>query len=240
MGSQTAPAAAVVDAPAARVEHVSKLYRRGVVEVWALRDASLSVQEGEFVAVMGPSGSGKSTLLHLVAALDVPTGGSVWVKGQCVSAMKDDDATAFRRKHIGFVYQTFNFFADLTLEENVGVPLILDGRREADVRERVRFGLEQLGLYDRRRHMPAELSGGELQRAAIARALVPEPAIVLADEPTGNLDSYAGERVLIDLRRAIERTRRTVVLVTHDAKAAAYADRIERLRDGTFTPRAHP
>jgi putative ABC transport system ATP-binding protein len=220
--------------PAVVAQHLSKVYQRGKVAVHALRDASLSVAEGEFVAVVGPSGAGKSTLLHLIAGLDLPSAGTVAVKGRLVSAMSDDEATVFRRQHIGYIFQNFNFLPDLTVEENVGVPLILDGRAETDIRERVTRALEQMGLYERRHHLSSELSGGELQRAAIARALVAEPAVLLADEPTGNLDSLAGERVLLDMRRAADEVARTIILITHDPKAAAYADRIEHLLDGTF------
>jgi len=220
--------------PAVAAENVAKVYRAGRVEVWALRDASLSVAPGEFVAVMGPSGSGKSTLLTLIAGLDVPTSGTISVHGQRVSSMSDDTVCAFRRRHIGVIFQAFNFFPDLTLEENVGVPLMLDGCPPAEVEQRVREALEQLDLGERLKHLPAEVSGGELQRAAIARALVASPTVLLADEPTGNLDSAAGERVLMEIRRTVDEMGRSVILVTHDPKAAAYADRIERLLDGRF------
>jgi putative ABC transport system ATP-binding protein len=183
---------------------------------------------------MGPSGSGKSTLLTLIAGLDVPTAGTIHVRGACVSAMTDDDATLFRRRHIGMIYQHFNLFPDLTLEENVAVPLMLEGRSGAEVAERVRRSLERVGLDGRRDHLPTEVSGGELQRAAIARALVNDPALVIADQPTGNLDSATGTRVLEHLRRAVDEDARTIVLVTHDPVAAGYADRIARLRDGAF------
>jgi putative ABC transport system ATP-binding protein len=215
-------------------ERVSKTYLRGRLEVSALIEASLTIRAGEFVAIMGPSGAGKSTLLNLIAGLDVPTSGTIHVRGQCVSAMSDDEATAFRRQNIGFIYQNFNLFPDLTLAENVGIPLLLDGRGQAEIGESVSRALEDVGLYDRREHFPTEISGGELQRVGIARALVCEPAILLADEPTGNLDSATGERLLLDIRRAVDVKHQTVVLVTHDAKAAAYADRIARLRDGCF------
>jgi ABC-type lipoprotein export system ATPase subunit len=226
--------ARIAPEPAVAVDNVAKAYRTGRLEVWALRGASLSVAPGEFVAVMGPSGSGKSTLLTLIAGLDVPTNGTVHVHGQCVSALSDDALAAFRRRHIGFIFQAFNFFPDLTIEENVGVPLMLDGCAPSELRQRVVEALQQLDLYERRSHLPAEVSGGELQRAAIARALVAAPAVLLADEPTGNLDSAAGERVMIDIRRTVDEMGRSVILVTHDAKAAAYADRIERLLDGRF------
>jgi putative ABC transport system ATP-binding protein len=229
----------VVPDLAVRVNRVSKTFHNGRVAVRALVNASLSVRGGEFVAVMGPSGSGKSTLLHLIAGLDVPTDGTIHVRGRCVSALNDTAVTVFRRQNIGLIYQNFKFLPDLTIEENVGLPLMLDGRRRADIAERVERVLEQVDMNERRHHTPGEVSGGELQRAAIARALVADPAVLLADEPTGNLDSVSGERVLLDMRRAVDELRRTVILVTHDSKAAAYADRIERLLDGSFVDGAH-
>jgi len=183
---------------------------------------------------MGPSGSGKSTLLNVIAGLDVPTSGTIHVRGACISTMTDDEATAFRRRHIGMIYQHFNLFPDLTLEENVAVPLMLEGRSGAEVDALVRQALERVGLGARRDHLPTEVSGGEAQRAAIARALVNEPGLVLADEPTGNLDSATGLRVLEHLRRVVDEERRTILLVTHDPVAAGYAHRIARLRDGAF------
>ncbi len=220
--------------PAVLVDRVAKIYQRGRFDVHALREASLTVRDGEFVAIMGPSGSGKSTLLQLIAGLDVPTGGTIDVKGQRVSAMNDDQATAFRRTHVGFVYQSFNLLPDLTIEENVGVPLMLDGRDPAEIRTRVAAALEQVGLEDRKEHLPAEVSGGELQRASLARAFVTEPVLLLADEPTGNLDSVSGDQVMLQMRETCDELGRTIVLVTHDARAAAYADRIARLLDGRF------
>lgn len=200
----------------------------------ALAAASLTVANGEFVSVMGPSGSGKSTLLGLIAGLDVPSSGSIHVRGRCVSSMSDDEATVFRRQHVGFVFQRFSLLPDLTIEENVGAALMLDGRGDAEIQACVEEALRQVALWERRRHLPAEVSGGELQRAAIARALVAEPAVILADEPTGNLDSATGERVLLDMRRTVDEYGRTILLVTHDPIAAAYADRTVHLRDGTF------
>ena len=219
---------------AVALDRVTKTYATERLELRALAGASLRVSDGEFVAVMGPSGSGKSTLLNLIAGLDVPTSGTIHVRGQCISSMSDDDATAFRRQFIGFIYQRFNFLPDLTVEENVGLPLLLNGCRGGEVQRRVAEVLDQLGLGNRCDHLPSEISGGELQRAAIARALVAAPAVLLADEPTGNLDSAAGERVLLDMRKTVDDMGRTVILVTHDSKAAAYADRIERLLDGRF------
>lgn len=225
---QVAPGSTLV------IDRVSKSYSHGRVEIRALADASLTVANGEFVAIMGPSGSGKSTLLGLIAGLDVPTSGTIYVRGACISSMADDEATAFRRRHIGMIYQHFNLFPDLTIEENVAVPLLLEGRSSGDITPRVQHALERVGLYERRDHLPTEVSGGEVQRAAIARALVTEPAIILADEPTGNLDSTTGARILADMRRAADEERRTIVLVTHDPVAAGYADRTARLRDGAF------
>jgi putative ABC transport system ATP-binding protein len=228
------PAEELTPPPAVVVEAVGKTYRRGRIDVVALHDVCLRVAAGEFVALMGPSGSGKSTLLNLIAGLDVPTTGRILVGGACLGGMNDDALTEFRRRRIGFVHQRFMFLPDLTIEENVAIPLVLDGRAPADTGARVAAVLEHVGLGGRRAHLPTEVSGGELQRAAIARALVAEPTVLLADEPTGNLDSYAGERVLLDLRRTVDELGRAIVLVTHDAKAAAFADRTERLVDGTF------
>ncbi len=228
------PASRSTPPPAVLAEHVHKTHLRGRIAVHALVDASLAVADGEFVAIMGPSGSGKSTLLNLIAGLDVPIAGTIRVRDRCISTMSDDEATAFRCRHIGIIYQDFNLFPDLTIDENVSVPLLLAGRSRKEIRERVAAVLDHVGITDRARHFPAEVSGGELQRAAIARALVAEPAIMLADEPTGNLDSVTAERIMTEIRRAVDEQHRTVLMVTHDPRAAAYADRIARLRDGAF------
>jgi putative ABC transport system ATP-binding protein len=220
--------------PAVAIADVAKTYLHGATEIRALAGASLAIRDGELLAIMGPSGSGKSTLLGLIAGLDVPTRGTIHVRGACVSAMSDDEATVFRRRHVGLIYQHFNLFPDLTLEENVAVPLLLEGRSAREVTESVRRALDRVGLDGRRDHVPTEVSGGEVQRAAIARAFVANPAVILADEPTGNLDSATGARILADMRRAVDEERRTIVLVTHDPVAAGYADRIARLRDGVF------
>ena len=218
--------------PAVVVDRVAKTYWRGRVETPALVDVSLTVAPGEFVAVTGPSGAGKSTLLQLVAGLDRPTSGRIDVNGRCVSAMGDDEATEFRRREIGVVYQTFRLLPDLSIEENVGVPLMLDGRPARDIRERVGRALERLGLWERRHHMPTEVSGGELQRAAIARALVMEPTVLLADEPTGNLDSATGDEIMDILHDLNKKEGTTIVMVTHDERFARRTDRIVRLFDG--------
>src|SRR3989440_3441405 len=214
------------------LENVAKAYRQGTSPVQALAGASLDVAKGEFLSLMGASGSGKSTMLHLIGGLDVPDSGSIRVGGQELSRLSDDALTIFRRRHIGFVFQFFNLLPTLTAEENVALPLLLDGKSMREVRPRVAAMLERVGLEGRRSHMPDALSGGEMQRVAIARALVIEPMILLADEPTGNLDSKTGEEILELIKETAEQTRQTVVIVTHDARAAAYGDRIITLKDG--------
>jgi putative ABC transport system ATP-binding protein len=213
---------------------VTKTFAQGGREVVAVSDLTLDIASGEFLAVVGPSGSGKSTLLHLAGGLDLPTAGRVEVAGVATSHMSDDELTGLRRRRIGFVFQFFNLLPALTVEENVALPLLLDGARLPTVRDRVRAMIDAVELTARREHRPAELSGGEMQRAAIARALVTDPEIVLADEPTGNLDSRTGEEVLRLLRALTAEggRSRTVVLVTHDPAAAARGDRRVTLRDG--------
>ena len=214
------------------LENVAKAFRQGASTVHALAEVTLEVPKGEFLSLMGPSGSGKSTMLHLIGGLDVPNSGSIRVGGQELSRLSDDELTIFRRRHVGFVFQFFNLLPTFTAEENVALPLLLDGKSMREVRPRVEGMLERVGLEGRCTHMPDALSGGEMQRVAIARALVIEPMILLADEPTGNLDSKTGEDVLQLIRETAERTAQTVVMVTHDARAAAYGDRIVTMRDG--------
>ena len=214
------------------VEGVVKDYRRGAQTVRALDDVSLTVDAGEFVSVLGPSGSGKSTLLHLMGALDQPTTGCVRVGGVDVAALSDDALTDLRRHRLGFVFQFFNLLPTLSAWENVAVPLLLDGHRLGSVKPRAVPLLEALGLGHRVDHRPAELSGGELQRVAIARALVADPIVVLADEPTGNLDSATGAGVLDVLQRSCAERGTAVVMVTHDKRAAALGDRSVHLVDG--------
>ena len=220
-----------MSASAVNAVGLTRVYGRGGDAVTALRDVDFSVRPGEFVAVMGPSGSGKSTLLHLVGGLDRPDHGEVLVEGRSLASMSEPELAVFRRRRLGFVLQFFNLFPLLTALENVAFPLLLDGRRDA--RSLSHAALERVGLGGRATHRPSELSGGEQQRVAVARALVTEPAVVLADEPTGSLDSLAGEDVLRLLRAAAD-AGQSVVLITHDAQAAAYADRVVRLRDGTL------
>ncbi len=215
-----------------RLDNVVKTYRQGDIPVHALAGISLEVPKGEFLAVMGASGSGKSTMLHLVGGLDLPDSGSIFVGEHELSKMSDDDLTIFRRRKIGFIFQFFNLLPTLSAEENVALPLLLDGKRMRDVQPRVEKLLDRVGLLKRKSHKPDELSGGEMQRVAIARALVIEPILLLADEPTGNLDSKTGEDILQLVKETAEQVDQTVMMVTHDARAAAYGDRVVTLKDG--------
>lgn len=214
------------------VRDLQKVFRQGDSEVQALAGVSLDVAAGEFLSIMGPSGSGKSTLLHLIGGLDQASAGEIRIDGRELSRMTDDEITMFRRRKIGIVFQFFNLLPAHSAEENVALPLLLDRRRPRDVRPRVEAALAQVGLLHRRRHRPDELSGGEMQRVAIARALVIDPAVILADEPTGNLDTRTGEEILGLLREANQARRATILLVTHEARAAACGSRIVTLKDG--------
>jgi len=217
---------------AVEVRGLRKVFGQDQTRVEALRGVDLSVAPGEFVAVMGRSGSGKSTLLHLVGGLDRPSEGTVLVGGQDLAALDDDRLTLLRRRRIGFVFQFFNLLPILSAAENVALPLVIDGIPEAEAAERARAALAAVGLEARAEHRPGALSGGEQQRVAIARALVTEPLLVLADEPTGNLDSATGDQVMALLRRLADQRGQTVLMVTHDARQAAVADRLVRLEDG--------
>ena len=209
-----------------------KQYQMGEVMVDALRGIDLVVPEGQFVAIMGPSGAGKSTLLHLMGGLDAPSDGDVVLGDRRLAHLSDDDVTIVRRRQMGFIFQFFNLLPTLSAAENVALPLLIDGKRLEDFASRVDELLDLVGLADRRDHRPDQLSGGEQQRVAIARAFVTDPKIVLADEPTGNLDSKSGTTVLELLRRTCKELNKTVVMVTHDPRAASYADRVVFLRDG--------
>jgi putative ABC transport system ATP-binding protein len=211
---------------------VTKAYQRRGVATQALAGVTLRIRAGEFVAVVGPSGSGKSTLLHLAAALDLPSRGRVRVAGHDTAAMSDAQRTALRRHRVGLVFQFFNLLPTLYLEWNIAMPLLLDGRRMSGVRARVTALLARIGLEQRAADLPDALSGGEMQRVAIARALVTEPALLLADEPTGNLDSATSASIMALLRETAHQNGRTTLLVTHDMQVAGQADRIVRLRDG--------
>ncbi|MFQ5577901.1 MAG: ABC transporter ATP-binding protein [Anaerolineae bacterium] len=209
-----------------------KQYQMGEVAVDALRGVDFGVQQGEFVAIMGPSGSGKSTLLHLMGGLDAPTDGEVALGGRRLAHLTDDEVTIIRRRQVGFVFQFFNLIPTLTAAENVALPLLLDGQAIDAYAAKIDELLDMVSLGDRKDHKPDQLSGGQQQRVAIARALVTDPAIVLADEPTGNLDSASGKEVLRFLRRACDDKGQTIVMVTHDPYAASYAGRVVFLRDG--------
>ena len=209
-----------------------KQYQMGEVTVDALRGVDFVVPQGQFVAIMGPSGAGKSTLLHLMGGLDTPSDGDVELGGRRLAHLSDDEITIVRRRQVGFVFQFFNLLPTLSAAENVALPLLIDGKRIEDYASRVDDMLAMVGLEGRRDHRPDQLSGGEQQRVAIARAFVTEPKIVLADEPTGNLDSTSSTTVLELLRRTCKELHTTVVMVTHDPRAASYADRVVFLQDG--------
>jgi putative ABC transport system ATP-binding protein len=209
---------------------LTRTYGEGGSAVHALRGVSLEVPEGQFTAVMGPSGSGKSTLMHLLAGMDTPDAGSVRIAGEDITRMSDRELTRLRRRHIGFVFQSFNLLPTLSAQENVLLPLAIAGREPEP--EAVDQLMERMGLADRRDHKPAQLSGGQQQRVAVARALVTRPTVLFADEPTGDLDSAAGADVLSLLRDAVDLDGQTIVMVTHDARAAAIADRVLFLAGG--------
>jgi putative ABC transport system ATP-binding protein len=230
--------AAAVEIPAVAATDVTRRYGGGDYAVDAVRGVSLTIPATEFVAIMGPSGSGKSTLMHLLAGLDVPTAGRVAIAGRDLGTMTDRQLTRLRREHVGFVFQAFNLLPTLSVEENVALPVALGGRRPDA--GRLDSLLEEVGLADRRRHRPAELSGGQQQRAAMARALITRPTVLFADEPTGNLDSRTGEEILALLREAVRLHDQTTVIVTHDPRAAATADRVVFLADGEISAELRP
>jgi putative ABC transport system ATP-binding protein len=230
---------------AVEVRGLKKVFGSGSARVEALRGIDLRVARGEFVAVMGPSGSGKSTLLHLIGGLDAPTDGSVRVGGEDLAALNDDRLTLLRRRRIGFVFQAFNLLDVLSALENVALPLVIDGLAQAEASRRAVPALELVGLAHRRHHLPGQLSGGEQQRLAVARALVTDPLLLLADEPTGNLDSGSSDQVMTLLRNLVDQRGQTVLMVTHNARHAAMADRLLHLRDGVVVdeqslPRGRP
>ena len=214
------------------LQDVTKIYQQGRRTVQAVRGVSLRIDAGEYVAIMGPSGSGKSTLMHLLGALDTPTSGKAFFHGQDLQRMSDRQRSHLRRNRIGFVFQFFNLLPTLTAVENVAMPHLLGGMARRQALKLAEAALERVGLFQRADHFPEELSGGEMQRVAVARALVTEPEAVLCDEPTGNLDSVNAQEILNLLRMLPEAGRRAVVMVTHDSQAASIADRIIHIADG--------
>lgn len=213
-----------------RVEHLSKIYGQGQNQVKALDDVSLSVSKGEFVAIVGASGSGKSTLLHLIGGVDRPTSGKVYINDTDIFSMNDDELAIFRRRQVGIIYQFYNLIPILNVQENIEIPLELDGRK-ADKKEMDEM-LERLGLTQRRTHLPNELSGGQQQRTSIGRALITRPSLVLADEPTGNLDTKSSGEIMNLLKRSNHELDQTIIMITHNMELAKAADRIIMIEDG--------
>lgn len=216
-----------------KVQKLCKTYGTGAVKVDALKDVSFSLEKGEFVAVVGESGSGKSTLLNCIGALDVPTSGVITMDGNNLFTMKEEERTIFRRRNIGFIFQSFQLVSELTVEQNIVFPLLLDYRKPktSDVEEI----LELLGLTDRRNHLPSQLSGGQQQRVAIGRALITKPKLILADEPTGNLDSKNSQDVIDLLTKASRHYQQTILMITHNNSLTSMADRVLRVTDGVLT-----
>ncbi len=218
--------------PILETREVSKSYGSGDAAVAALRGISTKIEAGEFVAIMGPSGSGKSTLLTILGGVEVPSTGQVLLEGSDMAKLSDDDRTKIRRRRIGFIFQSFNLLPNLSAEENVALPMELDGKKRAEALQNAAEALDMVEMTHRRKHLPAQLSGGEQQRVAIARALAIRPAILLADEPTGNLDSRQSDRVAKLLTDLVTLRKQTIVMVTHDPSVATIAGRIIKIRDG--------
>lgn len=216
-----------------RVEHLSKIYGKGENEVRALDDVSFSVEKGQFVAIIGPSGSGKSTLLHILGGVDKPTSGKVFLEGQDVFAQKEDQLAIFRRRQVGLIYQFYNLIPVLNVTENITLPVLMDGRKVNQ--NRLQDLLVTLGLTGREKHLPNQLSGGQQQRVSIGRALMNSPAVVLADEPTGNLDSKNSQEIVELLKLSNRQYGQTVIVITHDESIALQADRIMAIEDGRIT-----
>ena len=222
----------IIETAAVEGRHIVKNFRLGDIVTEVLRDVSLQVMPGEFVSIMGPSGSGKSTLLYILGGLDTPTGGRVLLNGTDISSFGDQKMSSLRRRNIGFVFPFYNLITNLNVEENIMLPLLLDGQKMARCKDRLDRILEMVGLSDRRRHTPRELSGGQQQRVAIARALIGNPGILFADEPTGNLDTKAGTDIMSLLREINRSTGQTIIMVTHSPEAAKSSSRIITVRDG--------
>jgi putative ABC transport system ATP-binding protein len=216
-----------------KLEHITKVYRAAEVETAALDDLSLQIKPGEFLAVMGPSGCGKSTLLNILGLIDSPTTGNYWFMGEDIAKCSEEELTLRRRAGVGFVFQSFNLIDDLTVEENVEVALIYRRVSRAERRKRVAAALERVGLAHRAKHMPKQLSGGQQQRVAVARALVSDPKVILADEPTGNLDTTNGDAVM-EMLAGVAKSGTTIIMVTHSQVHAARADRVVHMLDGRF------
>ena len=216
-----------------KMEHVTKIYGEGNTRVWALDDVNLTINKGEVVAVVGASGSGQSTLLHVMGGVDTPNEGNVIVDGKDITRLTDEEMSVFRRRKIGFVFQAYHLIPVLTVEENIKMPILLDHRKpDRDYLDHI---IEMLGLKDRRKHLPNQLSGGQQQRAAIARALANRPALILADEPTGALDSKNGNEVITLLQDSVKKLDQTLVLITHNIDLAREADRIVKIADGKIS-----
>ena len=215
-----------------RVEHLTKIYGSGETEVRAVDDISFSVEKGEFLCIIGASGSGKSTLLHLLGGVDRPTSGQVFIDGEDIYAQDDDTLAVFRRRQVGLIYQFYNLIPVLTAEENISLPCDLDGKEVAP--ERMKEMIRSLGLEGREHHLPSQMSGGQQQRVAIGRALINQPAIILADELTGNLDKKTGDEIFALLQRANQTTGQTIIIITHDLEIAAQADRVITIQDGSI------
>ncbi len=222
----------IIETATVEGRHIVKNFRLGDTVTEVLRDVSLQVMPGEFVSIMGPSGSGKSTLLYILGGLDTPTGGRVLLNGTDISSFGDEKMSVLRRRNIGFVFQFYNLIPNLNVEENIMLPLLLDGQKMERCKDRLDRILEMVGLSDRRRHTPRELSGGQQQRVAIARALIGNPGILFADEPTGNLDTKAGTDIMSLLREINRSTGQTIIMVTHSPEAAKSSSRIITVRDG--------
>jgi putative ABC transport system ATP-binding protein len=213
-----------------KLEHVTKIYGEGNTRVWGMDDVSMSIEKGEIVAVVGASGSGKSTMLHVMGGVDTPNSGNVIIDGRDITKLTDEEMSVFRRRKIGFVFQAYHLIPVLTVEENIKMPILLDHRKPD--REYIEHIMEMLGLKDRRKYLPNQLSGGQQQRAAIARALANRPSLILADEPTGALDSKNGNEVLTLLQDSVKKLNQTLVLITHNIDLAREADRIIKIADG--------
>lgn len=213
-----------------RVEHLTKKYGKGENEVIAVNDVSFSIQKGEFIAIVGSSGSGKSTLLHLLGGVDRPTSGKVFIEGKDIYELSDDNLAIFRRRQVGLIYQFYNLIPILNVEENIALPCDLDGKKVEP--ERINELLRTLGLEKRKKHLPNQLSGGQQQRVSIGRALINQPAIVLADEPTGNLDSKSSDEIVELLKLSNQKFHQTIVMITHDLEIAKLADRMIKIEDG--------